>query len=488
MRLLALPLALAATLVAHAPVTPPITGPLEVRGNLLVDTGTGAAVTLRGVAVDEASAVVFGVIRVRWNMNSVRLPVSLVAWQQDGERYLDRLASDVRTANDAGLFVILAAKESTSAFWVAMAARFKDNQRVMFSVPADQALIEAMRAAGARQVIAASSQALVQGPNIIYEVAAGAAASPRGPLYVGEFDLGPGCACSTEALIQTLTDFDTRSVSWSAAPFRDGGLVKDLTDFEATPLGEVILLWTTGDPGGFGLLRADMIANSAGGLAGPVAPGELVTIYTEQLGPAAGAAARWGADGKLPIELEGSTVFFDGAAVPLLFAGAFQINVQVPYELRPGTRATVQVFFRGIPSNRLSVNVTESAPEIFQDFATRYALALNEDGSRNGPANPARSGSIVVLFASGGGQTAPAGRTGTPAVAPHPMLLLPAAVTVDGRSAGVLFAGEVPGNAGLVQVNARLPVFNGAAARPAPVVLRVGDRSSQGAVLLWIAQ
>lgn len=463
----------AALLHAHAPVSPQINGPLEVRGNLLFDTGTGLAVTLRGVAVDRADATTFGVIRVRWNVNSVRMPAGT-----DPER----VAADVRMANDAGLFVILTAREAGAALWSAIAAKLKDNPRVMFSVAGEQAVVNAIRTAGARQVIAAPMSAPGQGENFVSEISAGGSGG-SGPLYVGEWNLG---SASVESLIQSLTDFDTRSISWTAAPFRAGGLVKDLVDFEPTPIGEAILIWTTGDPGGFGLLRADMIANSAGGLAGPVAPGELVTLYTEQLGPAAGATAQPGGDGRLPVELSGTTVLFDGVAVPLLFAGAYQINVQAPYDLTPGGRTTVQVFYRGIPSNRLQVSVAESAPEVFQDFSTRYALALNQDGALNAPGRPARAGSIVVLFASGGGQTSPPGRAGTPAPSPHPLLRLPTSLAVDGRDAEVLFAGEIPGYFGLLQINARVPVITGAV-RPVPIALRVGSRASQGIALLWVS-
>ena len=37
---------------------------------------------------------------------------------------------------------------------------------------------------------------------------------------------------------------------------------------------------------------------------------------------------------------------------------------------------------------------------------------LNEDGTLNGPANPAAKGSVVVFYATGGGQTDPPGVDG----------------------------------------------------------------------------
>jgi uncharacterized protein (TIGR03437 family) len=449
-------------LAAHAPVLPPIVGPLETRGNLLIDTGTGQTVLLRG-----ASGTEFGVIRVRWNMNTVRIPVSLPD--------LDRVAAAVRSANDAGLFVVLAANEAVS-FWSAVATRFKDNPRVMFSVASGgRAAVDAVRAAGARQVIAASD--LLEGANLVYETHPSVLSGVKFdgvahvPVYAAEW----GMTVETpEAVIGALTYFEDHQISWTVR--------------ESTPYLESVLLWTTGDPGGFGVLRPDFIANSAGGAPRPLAPGELLTLYTEQLGPAAGAAAKLGSDGRLPVNLEGTEVLFDGVPAPLLFAGAFQINVQVPYEVRVGAKTAIQAFYRGIPSNRIEVDVAESAPEIFQDFATRYALALNEDGSSNGPSRPSRPGGILVLYASGGGQTSPGGLTGRPAPSPHPRLTLPVGVTVDGREAEILFAGEVPGNVGLVQVNARMSATVTGGLRPVPVLLRVGAQTSQAPVLVWLAQ
>ncbi|MEP7366423.1 MAG: hypothetical protein ABI972_24460, partial [Acidobacteriota bacterium] len=82
----------------------------------------------------------------------------------------------------------------------------------------------------------------------------------------------------------------------------------------------------------------------------------------------------------------------------------------------------------------------------------------------------------------------PPGLAGHAAPTPHPRLTLPASVTIDNQTATVLFAGEVPGFTGLVQVNAQLPSSITAAAvpRPVPVTLRVGSRTSRASVLVWV--
>src|SRR5437588_5018015 len=113
---------------AHAPVLPAIRGPLEVRGGTIFDS-TGDPITLRGVSMlglevpdprpESAEArnisgmteATLGVVRLRWNMNILRLPVSVTLWRRDRVRYLDRVAAVVRLANDADLAVVLSAQE-----------------------------------------------------------------------------------------------------------------------------------------------------------------------------------------------------------------------------------------------------------------------------------------------------------------------------------------------------------------------------------------
>ena len=65
----------------HAPIAPPVTGPLTVQGSRLLDQGT--PVTLRGMNVTAEGMrqprETFGILRVRWNLNAVRVPASLGA-------------------------------------------------------------------------------------------------------------------------------------------------------------------------------------------------------------------------------------------------------------------------------------------------------------------------------------------------------------------------------------------------------------------------
>ena len=114
---------------------------------------------------------------------------------------------------------------------------------------------------------------------------------------------------------------------------------------------------------------------------------------------------------------------------------------------------------------------------------TGNAVIVNQDGSINSDQNPAPRGSIVVLYATGEGQTNPAGVTGQPAQSPFPKPVLPVSLTIGGIAAGVLWAGEAPGFVGLLQINAQVP-SGFVPPGDLPVVLTVGTYQSQAGVTI----
>lgn len=85
------------------------------------------------------------------------------------------------------------------------------------------------------------------------------------------------------------------------------------------------------------------------------------------------------------------------------------------------------------------------------------AAALNEDNSFNTPSNPARPGSIVVLFATGAGPLDPVPEDGMLVQGTLPRTL-PASAYVGSCPAEVLYSGSAPGLiAGAIQFNLRIP-------------------------------
>jgi uncharacterized protein (TIGR03437 family) len=85
------------------------------------------------------------------------------------------------------------------------------------------------------------------------------------------------------------------------------------------------------------------------------------------------------------------------------------------------------------------------------------------------------------------GLTQPPSSDGKPATAPYPLPILPVTLTVGGYPAQILFAGEAPGYAGLLQINARLP-GGFAPTGNVPVVLSVGAASSQPGVTIAVVE
>jgi uncharacterized protein (TIGR03437 family) len=104
------------------------------------------------------------------------------------------------------------------------------------------------------------------------------------------------------------------------------------------------------------------------------------------------------------------------------------------------------VEFFGALSEPVTLGVTPASPALFTQNSQGWgpAAALNQDYRLNTVENPARRGSIVILYATGEGMTDQA-VDGMLAGSPPPRPLLPISVTVGGRPAEVLYAGGAPG-------------------------------------------
>jgi uncharacterized protein (TIGR03437 family) len=223
------------------------------------------------------------------------------------------------------------------------------------------------------------------------------------------------------------------------------------------------------------LTRTLLVTNAASYQFGPVAPGEVVTIFGQGIGPATAATASQGNGVRFGSELGRTRVLFDGQAAPLLYADWGQITAVAPFSLEGKASTVVQVERDAAAGPQFAVAVARVAPAIFQLEGAR-AAALNEDGRLNTPANPAERGTILSFWATGGGQTNPPASDGEVQAASS--LLLPAAVTVGGVAAEVLYAGGAPGLiAGALQINARLSAGT-PSGDAVPMVLRVGGAPS----------
>ncbi len=235
-------------------------------------------------------------------------------------------------------------------------------------------------------------------------------------------------------------------------------------------------------------ITAGGVVNAASFAGGSVSPGEIVTLFGSQIGPAALAGLRLTASNRVDTALAGARVLFDGQAAPLIYVSANQASAIVPYSVAGKSTTQVQVEYQGVRSPAVTLPVAASAPGLFTlDSSGRGPGAiLNQDFTVNSASNPAAIGSAVILFATGEGQTNPPGEDGRLAAEPLPAPLLPVSVAIGGRPAAVLYAGGAPGLvAGVLQVNVRVP--DGVTPGPAvPVVLTVGNNSAQSGVTLAV--
>ena len=222
------------------------------------------------------------------------------------------------------------------------------------------------------------------------------------------------------------------------------------------------------------------IVNSASYAGGGVAPGELVDIFGQNLGPASGLSNQVSA-GIVSNSLAGARVWFDGIAAPILYASAGQLNVVAPYAMAGQSNTSVRVEYLGAFSPAVSVPVLPAQPGIFTLDASGGgpAAVLNKDYSVNSANKPAKRGDAIMIFATGQGSTSPAGVDGLVALSASTGPPPPAVtVQIGGQTAAVSYAGNAPGMVeGALQVNAFVPasVTPGSAV---PVVVSVGTAAS----------
>src|SRR5262249_44008294 len=104
------------------------------------------------------------------------------------------------------------------------------------------------------------------------------------------------------------------------------------------------------------------VVNSASLVAGPVAPGEAVTIFGAGLGPESGVTGTPDAAGLVANIAGGTEVRFDGVPAPVFYAQFGQVNVQAPYTLAGAAQTSLEVRYLGQPVASVTLAVVASAP------------------------------------------------------------------------------------------------------------------------------
>lgn len=229
------------------------------------------------------------------------------------------------------------------------------------------------------------------------------------------------------------------------------------------------------------------VVNGASFLNGPVAPGEIVSVFGTALGPLIAANLQLDEFGRVASNLAGTQLLFDGFPAPIIYSSAGQVSAIVPYGIAGNATTSVFAEYLGERSSAVTIPVAASAPGIFVLNSAGQGAILNQDGSVNSTTNGAAPGTIVSIFATGEGQTNPAGVDGFITQGPVAMPLLPVTVQIADQNAQVLYAGAAPGEpSGVLQVNAMIPA-NVPSGASVPVVIMVGTATSQSNVTVAIA-
>ncbi len=230
------------------------------------------------------------------------------------------------------------------------------------------------------------------------------------------------------------------------------------------------------------------VTSAASYAAGTVSPGEIVTVWGQGLGPAALAPLQVNANGTLSNSIGGVQVLFNGFPAPIVYALGTQLSAIVPYEIAGESSVNVVVVYQGNASAPYPVGWPRRTTAIFTNDSSGHGQGaiLNQDFTRNGPANPAPRGQYVFVYGTGEGVTTPPGLDGRISGTPLPSVNLNCSATVAGLTASINYCGEAPGaTAGLVQVNVLIP----ASATPGsavPLSISIGGAASQAGVTVAV--
>ncbi len=230
------------------------------------------------------------------------------------------------------------------------------------------------------------------------------------------------------------------------------------------------------------------VMHAASFLGGAVAPGQIVTIFTEaDSGPVQLTAAALDASGRVSTTLAATRVYFDDLPAPLVYTSRRQISAIVPYGVAGRSQARVRVEYQGATTVSGIAAIAATAPGVFTySGGAGQAVAVNEDGTFNDAANRAAAGSIAVVYVTGEGVTTPAGVDGRIAGEVLPAPVATVEVFVGGVRADVIYAGAAPGVVtGVMQVNFRIPA-QAAASPSVPLSVRVAGAASQNGVTIAV--
>lgn len=251
---------------------------------------------------------------------------------------------------------------------------------------------------------------------------------------------------------------------------RPAALVSDGTNLlVADNLDRRILVFTAADTP----LPHNSVVNSASLIAGPLAPGTLVTITGAGLSEFSASAPDDGVD-RLPSRLSGVEVFFDGVALPLLSVSPMQVRAQLPYDTANASAASLYVRTEHSDgtvtvTNATALKLIPANPGLFAfgGAEPRTGLILHTSSSAQQAGapvtvdDPAKPGELLTFWAAGLGAVDSGSEKGPVMGMPYPEPDSPVVsvvgAVVSGRTAEVISATLPHGATGVYEVRILLP-------------------------------
>jgi uncharacterized protein (TIGR03437 family) len=240
-----------------------------------------------------------------------------------------------------------------------------------------------------------------------------------------------------------------------------------------TTSGFTVLPWTYAASVASPIISA--VVSAADGKSA-AAPGGLITIYGSNLSPTNLATSQI----PVPTALANSCITVNGQPIPLIFVSPTQINAQMPFQAVGAE--TIVVHTPGGTSDNYNLIVQPTAPAVFLSGVAGPETNLPTiiraaNGLLATDSNPIHSGDVLIIYATGLGQTNPAGLTGYPAPGnPLSSALAATTVTLGGMNLPVIYAGLAPGEVGVYQINVTVP-GNTPVGLGLPLVINQGDGS-----------
>ena len=225
------------------------------------------------------------------------------------------------------------------------------------------------------------------------------------------------------------------------------------------------------------------VVNAAGYnlAATSVAPGSIAVVFGTSLTDGSSCVPpscnQTFEGGRLKNTMAGATVTVNGVPAPIFYALPLQLAIQIPVELT-GSSAAITVAVGGQSSTPQNILLEPVAPGIFTFNASGQGAGAiaHADGTPVNPANPAHPNEVVIVYATGLGQTTPSVPTGALPSGLTETVTKPT-VTIDGIAAELQYWGLSGCCVGLNQINMKIPAAT-RTGNDVPLLLTIGGKQA----------